>query len=245
MDHMTQRRDPHSSEHDPNEGFTGIRREKAIQRARERADFDIDSWHQLNWYVQFMMHDFDNLSNGDLLNVQEEVTALCRVIEHHQGYRPLLTRAELVAVQQKITKPLMGLVDRGRAEFEEFSYKVVIYRLKDLMEKDPSSRTDKSSNVPEVVPDKRFTNCKTRESYTSTVLLLRLIDLLAIYGQSIRRCLKCKHLFLAFRRHAQYCTRQCQSQSAADANRKRKKVLELTARRSRNKRPASVPLRRK
>ena len=122
-------------------------------------------WNQLNWYVQFVMHDFDNLNNGDLLNAQEEVTALCRVLEPSL-YRPLLTTAELMELQEKISKPLVGMVDKGRADFGEFSYSVIIYRLRDLAEKD-SSMKGVSSSLPEQVTSKTFTSPQTPVGLTS------------------------------------------------------------------------------
>ena len=241
---MTQRIDPSTSRHISNEEFSGDRRKKALQLARERAGFDSGAWDTMNWYVRFAELDFDNLSDGDLRNFQEEVVALCEVIEKG-GYRPLLTRTGLVTLQKEIAKHLKSLVDRGRADFGTFSYTVVIYRLQEMLEKCQDFNPEGIKNAPKVAVSKKFTHCTTPESFISSILLNHMIDLLGDFAASIIRCLKCEKIFLQFRRQAKCCSRKCQSRRAAEVNRQEKKSKVAKGKRSPKNRQGSATKRRK
>lgn len=226
----------------PDESLSKASLKQAIQRARDRGKFGVDTWHQLRWYINFVRLDIPNLSTGDILNVQEEVIALCREIET-APYRPHLTQQELEKLQQNFSKSLANLVDRGQGDFGEFSYTVSIYRMKELIKK--SGRSDEFPNTPEVIVQKRFTNCDTQESMISTLLMHHLIELLGEFGQSILRCLRCQKLFLQSRGHAKYCSRLCQSQSAAQATRQKRKATKSKLTRSPKKLQEPVTRRRK
>ena len=219
----------HPSQRIPDEQKSCAIRGPAIQKARERAQFDVDNWHQMNWYINFVGLDLSNLSDGDLLNIQEEVIALSRILKNLTA-PPLLTRAELEALQQQILNPLEEWLNKGSITLGPFSYTAWILRINPNFEKIPPTLKDKIQNLhlPEVAIHKSIPYT-TGTKFFFTLFLAHLADLLGECGHLILRCPKCEKIFLQFRRHAEFCSRQCQSQRAAEVNRQKKKAEEAKA----------------
>jgi hypothetical protein len=241
---MTQRYGFPPSERIPDEQPLCPIRGPAIQRARERLGFDVNSWDQMNWYIQFSRVDFHAISDGDLLNIQEEVVALCRLLDNYVS-QSLLTRRALKALQQELTKHLEGLVDKGAVRLGPFTYETMIYRLKDIIKKSGSSQVAEFPDPPEWITLRTITSDGTSKSYTPTRLLSHFGELLSEFKQSIIRCPRCQRIFLKNRRHAQYCDRYCQSRSAAQANRERKKDKKRKKQSATTKGRQSITKRRK
>lgn len=202
----------------------------ALQRARERIGFDIDHWHQLNWYLNLSNLKIETLSDGDLLNLQEEVIALCRLLTEYTN-APLLTQDQLRALQREIRKPFEDLVNTGTALLGPFSYKACITCPASIFGKNSSATKVKSSlrrqSLPPLVALKFLVDDstdKSNERYIPNILLSHLADLLSLMGNSIVRCPKCQKMFLQFRRHAKFCSRECQSRAAMASIREKKKI---------------------
>ena len=53
----------------PDEQPSCLVRGPAIQKARERIGFDIGNWHQMEWYINLVRLDFENVSDGDFQNM--------------------------------------------------------------------------------------------------------------------------------------------------------------------------------
>ena len=151
-------------------------RSQSIRRAKERANLDKGSWDQLNWYVNFTKLNFDKLSDGDILNIQDEVAALCSIVEGHLGGRPLLSLKRLRSIQLDIFTKLSNLVDHQKADYWVFHlYGCVVHRLQELMAKSPEFDPEALRDVPKVNISKRFSHCKTPEKMIVIILMNHLI----------------------------------------------------------------------
>ncbi len=220
-------------------------RKKFILQARKREDFEVGTWEQLNWYVKVAKLDFGELSVEDLLNLQDEVAALSSIVDGTVGGRPLLPLKNLKVVQQNISTHLVNIVDNLSTEIGPFSYTTVISRLRTRFKNHPDWTPEKLEKLPRVNISKKYSHCKTQEDMIATILLDRLVELLSEFGDSIVRCLRCHQIFLQLRRHAECCSRQCQSQRAAEVNRQKKKIRATKSKPLPKKRRGTVTKRRK
>lgn len=242
---MTQHMASVPSKRNLEEDFPSPERKKSILQAKKREAFDVGNWEQLNWYVKVANLDFGELSVGDLLNLQDEVAALCSIVDGRVGGRPLLPLKNLKAVHQKISTHLVDLVDNFSTKIGPFASTTVISRLRKILKNHPESTPEMLEKIPRVNISKRYSHCKTQEDMIATILLAHLAELLSEFGDSIIRCLKCHQLFLQFRRQAECCSRRCQSQRAAEITRQKKKAEEAKAKPSQKKRQGSATKRRK
>ena len=155
---MAQHIDSLSSKGPLKEVFLSTERKKSIRIAKERKNFDVDNWEQLKWYVKFSQLDFGQLSDGDLLKIQDKVAALCWVVEGRIGGRPLLPSKYLMALHQKFSTHLANWADKFSTNFGTFSITIVGHRPKKILEKHPDSNPENLKNVSEVNVSKTFSN---------------------------------------------------------------------------------------
>ena len=194
--------------------------DSALQRARVRVGLGGDQWSEMNWYVQFSTLDFDNMSDGELLDVQEEVIAIYHDCSHTSPF-DLLTHGQLKTIQQEIAKSLEGLVSQGCTTLD-INYTLILMRPDYLHEREPLHPKSPHLNLPKIVTIKLMRDQKNSLD-TIPTLRYRFAELLPLFAPSLLQCPKCKKIFLQFRRHAKFCSRVCQSRSAMENIRKKEK----------------------
>jgi hypothetical protein len=214
-----------------------------LQRARERVGLDGESWQQMAWYVHFATLDFDNMSGGDLLNIQEEVIAISHNCDQTSSWK-IPTREQLKPFQQEIAKCLKDINSAGGTVVGPISYTLLVIRPQYLNERISSPPEDPHLIWPQIATI-RFISDKENPGNTIPVLRYYFAKLLPDFANSLLPCPKCQKIFLQFRRHAKFCSRQCQSQRAAEVNREKIKARESKAKLSQKKRTGSVTKRRK
>ena len=211
----------------PDEQPSCLVRGPAIQKARERIGFDIGNWHQMEWYINLVRLDFENVSDGDFQNTQEEVVGIVRALANHSN-PPLLRRNELTELQKEIRKSLDQLINFGSLSLGPFSYKVMVYRPSYMTDKFFPDRKKTASqatlDLPELLAHRILVKGETGGKGVTHYLLSHFADLLGLYGHRIFPCPKCEKIFLQFRSHAKFCSRECQSRAAMEASRQKKKA---------------------
>ncbi|MCA9469664.1 MAG: hypothetical protein KC643_30050 [Nitrospira sp.] len=198
--------------------------DEALQRARERVSLGGDRWQEMAWYVNFSTLDFNNMSDGDLLNVQEEIIAICHNVISPFRY-DLPTRDKIKPIQEEIAKHLKAMVETGSTRLGPFSYFVFVSR-------NPYATA------------KIAVNPETREILLPT-LRFQFSELLPFFADSFFRCPKCQKIFLQFRRHAKFCSRICQSRAAMETIREKKKHAKLETKPSTKNHQGTASKRRK
>ena len=230
---------------------------EGVSRARQRIGLDRTdkTWPLLDWYVRFVQLNLEALSQGEWLTLQEDITALEHEIEQCWSpqivgltYEIARNHEWIRELQGHIQPKLVALADREEKEIiGTFTMHVGVQSVATLegwkqgrrgpayfVFRDLQGDTDKVS-----MPDGRK---QDRPSYDA--FLFHLFQLLERVQQEVRRCprSRCKRLFLQFRRHAAYCSRDCQSIAATEAIRRRQR--EKAAKRSKSPQ-AKKPSKRK
>jgi len=186
------------------------------------ADHDPLRWEVLNWFVQFARRDLDAASEGDWQSLTEEVQALLHLITYQQLQAPL-SHDDLAALQEYVMKVLMGLVDTTETPIMKLEVKFQI----SAFIRRGKGRTADASQVKRLGPVTGF----PAGPFAGFIgpdgpqgLIYHLACLLIRFPDVVQRCPKCHRLFARFRRHAEYCSRECQSQVAAHDYRLKKKA---------------------
>lgn len=217
---------------------------EAVERACERVGVFGDRWKQMAWYVQFSTLDFDNISDGNLLNVQEEVFAIS-LFYCCAPAKKFPTRAQMKLTQNEIANYLEDLVRKGVAYLGPFSFTLMVerpqYQLDNNLSRIPLEFV--GPNPSEVKTLKKLDE-NPEEGYLP-ILRYHLAELLPLFANSLFRCPKCQKIFLQFRRHAKFCSRVCQSRAAMETVRKEKKVEKSKPKASTTKHRGSSSKRRK
>ena len=207
-----------------------IKLTQAGMRAWDRIGGGGDKWQEMAWFVQFSTLDFDNISDGDLLNVQEEVCAISLLYGSRPPSKKLITRQQMKLPQKEIASYLEDFVQKEAVLLGPFSYKLWVGRV-------PSGLDITKLKMP-----------LTNDQFTDSMIITRhvMVDndteggplpflryhfakLLPEFANSLLPCPKCQKIFLKFRRHATFCSRACQSRAAMETNRAKKKKEKLAA----------------
>lgn len=177
------------------------------------ASHDPFRWEALQWFVEFAQRDLSAATEGDWLSLVEEVQALLHLITHQQWRAPL-NREDLRALQTAALKVLTGLVDNQEATIGPFTTKIFIRR--------GSGRIAGPEQVKRLGPITTFPAgpfAGHLPPEDPNGLIYHLACLLTRFPETVQRCPKCHRLFARFRRHAEYCSRACQSRVAASKGR--------------------------
>lgn len=159
------------------------------------------SWEIANWYVTFAQKDLELMSQGDWLNLQEELMTWRGMILHEDDPSDL-GREELRVFQKEVLRRLNELADHETLDFDRPKTKVLLNPL--LVKHRP--KTDKRPLVTYIGP-------KGLDGllYHFGELLIRTLEK---NPNAIRRCPHCRKIFIQLRRHSRYCSRVCQSRAA-------------------------------
>lgn len=179
------------------------------------AGHDPVCWEALHWFVEFSQRDLDACTEGDWHLLTEEVQALLHLITYQQWQAPL-GRDDLRTIQTAARAVLLGLVDNHEASIGPFTTTIFIRR--------GAGRPGTPSQVKRFGPITAFPSGSFAGHLPPADpngLTYHLACLLMRFPDVVQRCphSKCKRLFARFRRHAIYCSRQCQSVVAAQEHR--------------------------
>jgi hypothetical protein len=210
-----------------------------VKRWLVRQDQAPSPWHQMNWYVGLAGMDLAKLRPGDLVNLQDEFVFRMQLFGVSNICDPMPpTYSEIEGVQAAIRPHLERLADRKDTTIGPLIlHRVVEHRWL------PKNAMKPEQRARETEPDfqtRIATYHLPQENYSEHVgtFLENMADLLKSHGQFLRRCPKCRLIFLQFRRTAWYCSRKCQAVSAVQKRRAKQK--DESSRQDRNK----VPTRR-
>lgn len=190
-------------------------------------------WDVMNWFVRRAQDDLGNISDGDLLNLQEELVALVRALYRKGSETPLPKLDVIEYLQIQNISHLRRLLDDGWTYFGRFpiaSWILIPKRAKDV-HLTPEVTPEARAKMPEVVPIESVRPEDDRWLVATCALHL-LNRLLKTYAASVERCAHCARIFLQLRRNAHYCNRQCQSVAAMRAIRARKKQKKAGSKRA-------------
>ena len=165
-------------------------------------------WEALNWFVVFAQRDLTSATEGDWLLLNEEIQALLHLITQQQLAVPF-TRDELQALQKKGLGWLTLLVDEGSTLMGTFQVHVYVRRGKPFT---GTPRIRRWGGLM-MLPSHNFAGHIPPGGLLG--LEYHFACLLERWPETVQRCPKCHRLFARFRRHAEFCSRKCQSQVAA------------------------------
>ena len=182
-------------------------------RPLERMHF-FDMWERMNWFIQVAQKPVDELSQGEILSLQEEIRAAERVLFHN--VKPTFFTIEKIKdLQAKILEHIERLSDEGSCLLGPFKVSIWVARFRFIAEKRGISSS--SANTPlDLV------------TWYQTVggqdgLIYEMGRLLSEFGDSFRRCPHCSKIFLQLRKNAVHCGRKCQSIAVMREKRKGEK----------------------
>ena len=191
------------------------------QRALERMKFSRSDWDKLNWYVQFSAKPMDALSPGERLSLGEEVLALERTLIRkflQADGRPMHSEDDIQRLHKFFREELTELADTGGITLGPFQTMISIL----------FGRSSEWSG-----------------GEGHSLLPYYFAQLLKQFPESVRRCQSCKIIFLAPRKNAYHCSRECQSRTAAKKLRDRKKKQRSDSAVSRSRITSSTPTAKK
>ena len=180
----------------------------------ERIGFTSSTWDQMNWFVLFAKENLDQLTSGDLLNLQEQIAAIWKQLKYTSKYKRergpddiLPSHEQIVQLQATIVSHLNDIVYKGSSRSGPYSITRFVTHYHDEIEgweeTDPWTIIDEwKSEILMSGPEE--------DSYRS-YLVTHLFDLFAEHAKSLKHCPHCSKIFLQLRRHAVYCSRACQS----------------------------------
>lgn len=204
----------------------------------------IDSWSQLNWYVNFAQQDLKALSSEALGQLQHEITSIQRAFYGHMSRR-YLSPQKLVKTQFAVYAHLTELADTGETYFSDFLVHGWVNR-RDALSQNSQSETHnqileylkqvEGYSAEDLAPNPGRTVGSARQirSFVSLTYLVpdpdqaflfHLARLLGEFGDRLRRCRRaeCNKVFLQERTTARFCSRECQSVTASALYRAREK----------------------
>ena len=180
---------------------------KTHQLALERVGFLKGPWDELDWFVRFATMDLDKVSQGDFLNLQEEIWALLTVhFKSSPDSIPL--REQIIEIQQTIRNHLTELVDRGQTMlpslpgFLWITYPRIAANLS--VGASPVAKLKKFKRMLEIVSH------RAASGHPDNLVPL-LGELLEKVGKPVLRCPHCRNFFLPSRSNQENCSRHCQS----------------------------------
>jgi hypothetical protein len=166
-------------------------------------------WEVLDWFVRLAERDLAAMSPGDWQNFSEEVRTL-KVLLNVDVQAEMPTLDVLPPFQDQIRAALVDLVDNKRIELGPFQITTIIQRPLAEEPKLPSGH-DKFFRLGASIA--LFQGVRSVDIPPGGLEGLRyhLSRLLQKYPDTVQRCPHCRRLFARFRKHAQYCSRECQS----------------------------------
>lgn len=211
-----------------------LQQETEIERALARMGLAVPvrdplCWESLRWFVEFAQRDLGTATEGDWLQLQEEIDALLHLTTH-QRLRSPFNHEHVHGLQKEAFKILGGLVSTDEAHIGKFQVTVAIRR--------GTGNAGDSSQIKRFGPMLAFPAGRPIACLIGpdgfNGLVYYLATLLMRFPDVVQRCPNCTRLFARLRRHAKYCGRICQSRVAAqknrDEDRKQRKQKEKTKR---------------
>ena len=180
----------------------------------------------MNWFVELAQEDLRNISQGDLLNLQEELVALVRTSCRITNAEPPKL-SQVKQLQHDISGHLNDLLERGQTQFSHIQICSWIvcpkkaFSVQRMLAQGMSAPPPRSPDVfhwDVIQPKKPSQLVKTCALHFFNQLLK-----LKMHADSIARCAHCARIFLQFRRNARYCSRRCQSVAAMRVIRNKEK----------------------
>lgn len=166
------------------------------------------TWDQMNWYMTFAKRDLAELTQGDLLNLKEEVAAIAWAsygYRHEANVMPELE--QLRELQSSVQQILEQLLSDSEATYGPctVTFRVTVWEGYD---------EDKGSRTTVLRPMGGFEMDASPRRIYKDYLMAHMFVLLWKWARHIKRCPRCKQIFLQLRSHAEYCSRACQSVEA-------------------------------
>jgi len=179
------------------------------QRALERVGFHRDKWYETDWFVRFAMMDLEKASQGDFLNLEEEIVALVTAHYRNRDQESVPSREQIIEIQRTLLKHLTELADKGKTMFPALSGWVwIIY---------PRIAANLSVGASAVARLEEFSRMLDIGSHRAAAsgkpenIIPLLGELLEKVGRPILRCPHCRTIFLQSRTNQEFCSRSCQS----------------------------------
>jgi hypothetical protein len=151
-------------------------------------------WELFNWYCTLAQTEPEMLSEGDWLNLQEEIMTLRILINYENAPKPV-SQAEVRAFQKEIYRRLKGLADPPHLVAIK---QPGVTRIFQARWDAPISALDHPAGLKGLL-------------YHLGDLMERTLE---INRTAVQRCRRCQRIFIQLRRHAEFCSRQCQSREA-------------------------------
>jgi len=188
---------------------------------------------RLVWVLTFAQRDLTRLSEGDWLNLTEEMTAFIltshvprlfneeEILEFGKAHPyPVVfspeflstppSREEIQQLQTEINGVLTDLLTQGRVEIGKLSMEVKLYTW---------------GTPPKYGLSENFEDLQS-------AVLYRICQLWGAHGDRVKRCPACQRLFVAGRPNQHYCSPRCQNRVKVQEYRKRLRAG-ITAKRGR------------
>jgi hypothetical protein len=151
-------------------------------------------WEIYNWYCTVSQKKLEMLSEGDWLNLREEIKTLCVFINFEEEPKPV-SRKEVGSFQKEILRRLTNLADTKLVYFKQPG---VTRILQARWDNRPIATFDRPAGLKGLL-------------YHFGELMERTLE---VNRTAVQRCPRCERIFIQLRRHAEYCSRQCQSREA-------------------------------
>lgn len=178
-----------------------------------------DPWYYMAWFVKLANSAIEDMSEGDLKNLQEECQVMrglyypFRKMEKDRKRYPFLrggkccgppTVQQLIALQAIFASHLSAVAEGREVKLGPF-----IIQHETRFKR--STEAEKRGGYPNyrIYPIEILQASAT--IYAEQELLIRLAKLLESFVERVRRCPHCNKLFLQLRRNATYCGRACHS----------------------------------
>jgi hypothetical protein len=218
----------------PNAQFTPTE-----QRALTRTGTDKGPSGEVDWFIRFANVNLEGASEGEVLTLQEEFTALekahCNMPDRYRlesgadgvemievPFTP--TPKDLIEVQKIIQSHLSELADKGFTKFPVMPTQMILAYPR---------RMGKKIELPSYIPDCGVAHYVASTSFTKLVYYMG--HLLGKVGKPVLRCPHCRTIFLRGRRNQEHCSRSCQSVAAVQRRRSEVKALKAKSTGNRKK----------
>ena len=188
--------------------ITAVLHSPTDQRALERTRFTQGKEAELDWFVRFARMDIEKASQGDLLNLEEEIVVLLTVHFRSRDQESVPSREQIIEIQRTLLKHLTELADKGKTMFPALPGWVwIIY---------PRIAANLSVGASAVAKLEEFSRMPDIGSHRAASgkpenLIPLLGELFEKVGRPIVRCPHCRTIFLQSRANQEFCSRSCQS----------------------------------
>jgi hypothetical protein len=182
---------------------------------------------ELDWFIRLANAKLEGASEGEVLMLQEEFTALEKAhskISDRWRFRPQVdglklvevsfipTPQDIIDVQKIIRSRLSELADRGLTVFPVMPTQMLIGYPRRLAKRDLTKST----------PDFIVSYSVASPSFTKLVYYMGL--LIEKSEKLVSRCPHCRNIFLQNRRNQEHCSRSCQSVAVMQRKRAEEKT---------------------